>query len=105
MTVHHVKSGMRYLALLSTLILPAMAGPIIIDGTDANDHGFVSGGVNQQGWAYMQRALENLASQCTGCVKVIRVLGGSPEDAGVCTNVESAGTLFPPTTRSSIRKG
>lgn len=38
------------------------AGPVIIDGTDANDHGNAGGGVNNLGWLYMQRALENLAA-------------------------------------------
>jgi hypothetical protein len=61
----------------------ASAGPIIIDGTDANDHGFVSGGANQQGWLYMQKALENLASQCVGCQTNILTLGLS---AGQATN-------------------
>lgn len=41
-------------------------GPIIIDGTDSNDHGFASGGVNFDGWAYMQAALQNLAGQLGG---------------------------------------
>lgn len=42
----------------------AHAGPVIIDGTDANDHGSASGSpiTNQNGWLYMQRALENLAT-------------------------------------------
>lgn len=42
---------------------PASAGFVIIDGTDANDHGSASGGVNVGGWLYMQRVLENLAAQ------------------------------------------
>jgi hypothetical protein len=39
---------------------------VIIDGTDANDHGDVDSGppeTNEEGWLYMQRALENIASQ------------------------------------------
>jgi len=39
----------------------AVAGPFILAGTDADDHGSVSGGVNQDGWFFMQRSLENLA--------------------------------------------
>lgn len=54
----------------------AAAGPIIIAGTDADDHGFVSGGANFNGWKFMQSALENLLPQvgngqktavCIGC--------------------------------------
>ena len=41
----------------------AFAGPVIIDGTDANDHGSTNGVANFNGWEYMQRALENLASE------------------------------------------
>lgn len=54
----------------------AYAGPVIIDGTDANDHGSVSGGVNLAGWEYMQRALQNLGSAVTpSAAKVVNVIG------------------------------
>jgi hypothetical protein len=54
------------------------AGPVIIDGTDAEEHGFVTGNppVNQFGWEYFQRGFENLLPQvgngfttavCLGC--------------------------------------
>ena len=43
-------------------IAPAHAGVFIIDGTDADDHGSVSGGVTQQGWAYIQSGITNIAS-------------------------------------------
>ena len=36
----------------------AFAGPFILAGTDADDHGFVAAGANQDGWLFMQRALE-----------------------------------------------
>lgn len=56
-----------YLTLLMVALVAAVpnradAGFIIIDGTDANDHGSASGGMNLGGWEYMQRVLENLAS-------------------------------------------
>ncbi len=70
-----LKRSKLALAILTVLTASLSAGPIIIDGTDANDHGSASGGVNLSGWLYMQRALESLASQCTGCAKVVRVLG------------------------------
>lgn len=54
----------------------AIAGPVIIDGSDAEEHGGVSGGVNVAGWEYFQRGFENLLPQvgngnlaavCLGC--------------------------------------
>jgi hypothetical protein len=54
----------------------AHAGPVIIDGTDAEEHGTLSGGVNINGWEYFQRGFENLLPQvgngntvavCLGC--------------------------------------
>lgn len=59
------------------LIQSAMAGSFIIAGTDADDHGFVSGGANQDGWLFMQRSLENLAPGVTNGNKVVTVLGSS----------------------------
>lgn len=41
------------------------AGPIIVDGTDANDHGSFNGSVNVSGWEYMQRAFENIGPAVT----------------------------------------
>lgn len=40
----------------------ALAGPFILAGTDADDHGSASGGSNIDGWFFMQRAIENLAA-------------------------------------------
>lgn len=54
----------------------AHAGPVIIDGTDAEEHGFASGGANVAGWLYFQKGIENLLPQvgngnttvvCLGC--------------------------------------
>lgn len=55
----------------------AYSGPYILAGTDADDHGFVSGGANQDGWFFMQRALENLAPQVTNGKKVVTILGST----------------------------
>lgn len=54
------------------MIGTAMAGPIIIDGTDSADHGSAGTG----GWLYMQKALENLAAAVTpSAAKVVTVIG------------------------------
>ncbi len=58
---------------------PAMAGPFIIDGTDADDHGFANAGGNQDGWLYIQKALTNIstASDLTRLQKNVAILGAS----------------------------
>ncbi len=58
---------------------PAYAGPFIIDGTDSDDHGFAVGSANQNGWLYIQKALENIASssQLTQTQKNVAILGAS----------------------------
>jgi len=77
---------MMFLSLMIAGNSHARAGGIIIDGTDANEHGrFVpdiqnpSGGRNQDGWLYMQRALEALGKQApSGNAKMVIVLGTIP---------------------------
>jgi hypothetical protein len=53
----------------------AVAGPIIIDGTDAEEHGTVLAGVNVNGWEYFQRGFENLLPQVGNSNKVAVCLG------------------------------
>ena len=53
----------------------AQAGPFILAGTDAEDHGTFSGGANQDGWFFMQRALENIAGGVTTGNKIVTILG------------------------------
>ena len=57
----------------------AFAGPFILAGTDADDHGFASGGANQDGWLFMQKAIENIAagSSLTTANRVVVSLGSS----------------------------
>lgn len=73
------KRGLALAAAVALLGMGAgsrLEAALIIDGTDANDHGSVSGGVNHGGWEYMQRALENLgASNAPSVAKVLTVLG------------------------------
>jgi PEP-CTERM motif len=59
----------------------AQAGPFILAGTDADDHGSVLAGVNQDGWFFMQRALENLAPGVTNGNTTVVVLGSSTGEA------------------------
>lgn len=53
----------------------AQAGPVIIDGSDAEEHGGVSGGVNFNGWEYFQRGFENLLPQVGNGNNVVVCLG------------------------------
>lgn len=59
----------------------AQAGPFILAGTDADDHGFAQGGANQDGWLFMQRALENIAPGVTNGNKQLVILGSSTGNA------------------------
>jgi len=58
----------------------AWAGPVIIDGTDANSHGQTdfTGTQNEDGWLYMQKVLENLAPQVGNGNRTIVSLGTDP---------------------------
>lgn len=47
---------------ISMLSGVAHAGPYILAGTDADDHGTASLAGNSNGWLFMQKSLENLAS-------------------------------------------
>jgi hypothetical protein len=73
------------------------AGPVIIDGTDANDHGTTSGGVNINGWEYMQRALENLAGALDPTVSktVVNLGAGSGEALSAITSAFNLSNLVP----------
>jgi len=58
-----IKQGLLLVFLMIAAPAPAYAGAIIIDGTDANEHGYVLSDGNHGGWLYMQRALEALAAR------------------------------------------
>ena len=55
-------------------------GTVIIDGTDANDHGFFDAatGTNQEGWLYIEKALNNIGPNVTNGSKVVVALGTTP---------------------------
>lgn len=73
-----VLCGLTCLALLmGALGSKSYAGPFILSGTDADDHGFVSGGANMDGWLFMQKVLENLAPGVTNGNKKVVALGSS----------------------------
>jgi subtilisin-like proprotein convertase family protein len=53
-------------------------GAIVIDGTDADNHGSFTGGVNQDGWLYMQDVLNAIRPNITSTSKVLVALGPNP---------------------------
>ncbi len=88
--------SLRHLALatFSTLAMAsaAQAGPIIIAGTDADDHGFVSGTTNNQGWLFMQKAFESMAPNVTNTNKTVVCIGcnGSTASAALASAVNNS---------------
>lgn len=64
----------------------AQAGPFILAGTDAEDHGSFNGTNNLDGWLFMQRALENIAGGVTTGIKKVTILGTT-----IGTHAEAAG--------------
>jgi PEP-CTERM motif len=53
----------------------AHGGPVIIDGSDAEEHGFFNGTSNVAGWKYFQRGFENLLPQVGNGNNVVVCLG------------------------------
>ena len=65
------------LAAASLIATSSFAGPFILAGTDADDHGSANTTTNFDGWLFMQKALENLASSSdlTTTNRVVVALG------------------------------
>lgn len=55
----------------------AFAGPFILAGTDADDHGGATSSANLSGWLFMQRALENIGAGVTNGNKSVSILGST----------------------------
>lgn len=90
-----MKSTILPAAVLVGLALSAIdskAGPYILAGTDADDHGFATVSGNSEGWFFMQRSLETIAnsSTLTSPNQAVYVLGS---DAGT-TASEAAQSAF-----------
>lgn len=83
-------------ALLAAMLIfssGVYAGPFILAGTDADDHGFVSGGVNQDGWFFMQRALENIGSGVTNGNNTVAILGSQSSAANAANSAFNLSSL------------
>jgi hypothetical protein len=69
-------------------------GPVIIGGTDADDHGNATPSANQDGWLYLQRGLESVADKTKNAQKVVVCLG--------CNNQVAANAFFSAFDKSSL---
>ena len=56
-------------------------GTVIIDGTDANDHGGRTNNVNVDGWNYIQKALDNIGPNVINNNVTIAALGMDPSQS------------------------
>lgn len=81
-------------ALLYGLSNVVSAGPVIIAGTDADDHGSANATTNFNGWLFMQKAFENLAPAVTNGDLTVTCIGCNP--GGALSAFDSA------TTKSSL---
>jgi hypothetical protein len=90
-----MKQG-KVLRLAAAVLLVAetvWAGPVVIDGTDANDHGSAASGTNLDGWFYMQKVLENLAAQIGPNIAKVVVDVGTTEPSQARDAIDSAFAL------------
>lgn len=76
--------------ILATAVLgpsaQAGAGPVILGGDDLTDHGSVVGGLNMQGWLYIQKAIDNILNLPGNITRPgnngrIAALGSAPSSA------------------------
>lgn len=94
------EKGLRLLSLWAVAAIfsvstsaVALAGPFILSGTDSDDHGTVSAGANQDGWLFMQKALENLAPSVTNGNKVVTILGSTSSAATAANSAFNLSSL------------
>jgi hypothetical protein len=83
--------------IAGALFAPQLAfagGPVIIGGTDADDHGNATPSTNQDGWLYLQRGLESVADNAKNAQKVVVCLG--------CNNQVAANAFFSAFDKSSL---
>lgn len=91
-----ISNGLAVTTLTLAMSASAWAGPVILGGDDLTDHGSRSGGANQEGWLYMEKAISNLysAQTRTGTLTVdIAALGSADPGAGVYTSSNAGGGI------------
>ena len=99
---------------ISPVVTVDEGGPVIVDGSDRDEHGSVSGGVNQGGWQFIQQSLQYLNANaclapapCSGTVFApanrILVVGATPGEAtNAVTSAAQIGLGVTPTFVSGV---
>lgn len=87
---------------IGLLSASAFAGPFILAGTDADDHGSVSGTTNQSGWLFMQKSLENIAASVTNGKTTVAILGSTSKAGSAANSAFSNSSIAGTWTASTI---
>ncbi len=92
-TIDHLDDARYYISVVQTDVAGNRGretvfgnpGTVVIDGTDANDHGSFNSttGQNEEGWLYMQKVLENIGPNiANGNKRLTALLGTDPGTFG-----------------------
>lgn len=81
-----LSSLVSFLIVVPCVVSTAEAGPVILGGDDLTDHGSVSGGVNQKGWLYIEKAVQSILDTPGNITRPgndgsIAALGSAPSSA------------------------
>ncbi len=91
-------------ACAALLSATAFAGPFILAGTDADDHGSATN-VNQNGWLFMQKSIEAIAGSVTNTKKQVVILGSLSTAAAAANSAFSLSTIAGTWTIQTIGTG
>lgn len=90
-----MKQLKKYLlaSALAITVGSASAGPILISGTDSDDHGGVSSGININGWKFLELGIKNIAGAVTNSQTTAVCIGcnGSSASAAFASAFNLAG--------------
>ena len=92
----HIISGVSIIVFFLACTSAAFAGPVILGGDDLTDHGSRSGGVNIEGWLYIEKAISNLLSQVSlsgPFTTAIAALGSADPGAGTYPDGDAGGAI------------
>src|SRR5574338_97793 len=86
----------KFVVALATALAAgsALAGPFILAGTDADDHGSATATGNLDGWLFMQKVLENLAPGVTNGNKTVAILGSTSTAATAANSAFNFSSLM-----------
>ena len=70
------------------------AGPFILAGTDADDHGYANTTENFDGWLFMQKGLENIAANVTNGNTTVAIMGSTSSAATAANSAFDKSSIF-----------